>query len=171
MHIITLTHERSEGVPAMPSRKGEDRKRIALQKQGTLNPRPQDVTEPLFREKEFFDSRDLVQVKYEMLRRVRVDRISVSQSATVFGFSRPSYYQAQRAFERDGLAGLIPQKRGPRRAHKLNPEVLDFVVEARAREPTPRFSELARLIAQRFGFRVHPRSIERALLRRKKNVR
>jgi hypothetical protein len=34
--------------------------------------------------------RDLVQVKYEMLRRVRVDGHSVSQSATGFGLSRPS---------------------------------------------------------------------------------
>ena len=58
----------------MPSRKREDSKRVALQRQGTLNPRPQDVTVPLFQENEFFDARDLVQVKYEMLRRVRLDK-------------------------------------------------------------------------------------------------
>ena len=111
-----------------------------------------------------------MQVKYEMLRRVRVERISVSQSAAAFGFSRPSYYQAQLAFVQEGLVGLIPQKRGPRQAHKLNMEVLDFVVQAQATQPAPRFSELARMIEERFGFHVHPRSIERALSRRKKNV-
>ena len=152
----------------MAGRKGEDGKRAALQRQGTLNPRPQDVTDPLFQEHEFFDARDLVQVKYEMLRRVRFDKASVSRSASVFGFSRPSFYQAQKAFARDGLPGLMPQKRGPHGAHKLNPEVLDFVVEARGTEPTPRFSDLARMLEERFGVSVHPRSIERALSRRKK---
>lgn len=154
----------------MPSGKKQDSKRAALRQNGALNPRPQDVTDRLFQENEFFDSRDLVQVKYEMLRRVRVERISVSQSAAVFGFSRPSYYQAQVAFEQEGLVGLIPQKRGPRQAHKLNMEVLDFVVQAQATQPGPRFGELARMIEERFGFHVHPRSIERALSRRKKNV-
>jgi len=155
----------------MPSGKKQDSKRAALRQNGALNPRPQDVTDRLFQENEFFDSRDLVQVKYEMLRRVRVERVPVSQSAAAFGFSRPSYYQAQIDFEQEGLVGLIPQKRGPRQAHKLNTEVLDFVVQAQAKQPAPRFGELARRIEERFGFPVHPRSIERALSRRKKNVR
>ena len=81
----------------------------ALRQQGTLNPRPRDVTHPLFQDSEFFDSRDLVQVKYEMLREVQVENRSVSQSAAAFGFSRPSFYQAQAAFARDGLSGLIPR--------------------------------------------------------------
>jgi len=89
----------------MAGRKGEDGKRAALQRQGTLNPRPQDVTDPLFQEHEFFDARDLVQVKYEMLRRARLDKASVSRSASAFGFSRPSFYQAQKDFARDGLPG------------------------------------------------------------------
>jgi transposase len=155
----------------MPGRKQRDSKGVSLQQHGTLNPRPRDVTDPLFQENEFFDGRDLVQVKYEMLRRVRVDGTSVSQSATLFGFSRPSYYQAQMAFEEDGLVGLIPEKRGPKGAHKLNTEVLDFVAQAQATQPAPRLTELARLIEERFGFHVHPRSIERALSRRKKNAR
>lgn len=154
----------------MPGRKEVDSKRVALQRQGTLNPRPQDVMDPVFQENEFFDARDLVQVKYEMLRRVRTEKASVSQSASVFGFSRPSYYQAQKAFAKDGLPGLIPKKRGPHEAHKLSPEVLDFVVEAQDKEPPPQFSGLARMIEQRFGVHVHPRSIERALSRRKKNA-
>jgi len=155
----------------MPSSKEEDNKRVVLQKHGMLNPRPRDVTAPLFQENAFFDARDLVQVKYEMLRRARVEGGSVSQCAKLFGFSRPSYYEAHMAFEEDGLVGLIPEKRGPKRAHKLNSEVLDFVTQAQATQPTPPLRELARLIQERFGFRVHPRSIERALARRKKNAR
>jgi len=127
-------------------------KRDALRQQGILNPRPHDVTHPLFQNSEFFDSRDLLQVKYEMLREVQVENRSVSQSAAAFGFSRPSFYQAQAAFAQDGLAGLIPHRRGPRGAHKLTPEVMAFVDE---------------VIEERFGLRVHPRSIERRLRKKK----
>ena len=90
-------------------------KREALQEQGTLNPRPRAVTDPLFAEDSFFDPRDLVQVKYEMLRRVQSEGHSVTDAAAAFGFSRPSFYQALSAFEGDGLAGLVPHKRGPKR--------------------------------------------------------
>ena len=61
-----------------------------LQRQGTLNPRPMTVRDALFLEDDFFDPRDLVQVKYEMLRRVRTEGNSVTDAATNFGFSRPS---------------------------------------------------------------------------------
>jgi hypothetical protein len=80
----------------------------------------------LFRIGDLFDPDDLVQVKYEMLRRLRLDKQSVSQSASAFGFSRPTFYQAGEDFQRDGLAGLLPSKRGPHQGHKLTPEVLDL---------------------------------------------
>jgi transposase len=144
-------------------------KRQALRQQGTLNLRARDVKHPLFQDSEFFDSRDLLQVKYEMLREVQVENQPVSRSANAFGFSRPSFYQAQAAFAREGLSGLVPRKRGPRGAHKLTPEVMAFVVETLAAEPPPDVAELARRIKERFGLHVHPRSIERGL--RKKKLR
>ncbi len=153
----------------MPNLKREQQKALNLVQQGTLNPRPQDVTAELFQAGDFFDPRDLAQVKYEMLRRVQVDKSSVSQSAKSFGFSRPSYYQAHFAFAEGGLAGLLPQKRGPRRAHKLNSEVMEFLERSRADQPSLASPELAGMIRERFGLVVHPRSIERALLRQQKN--
>jgi transposase len=142
-------------------------KQQALRQQGTLNLRARDVKHPLFQDSEFFDSRDLVQVKYEMLREVQVENQPVSRSATAFGFSRPSFYQAQEAFAREGLSGLVPRKRGPHGAHKLTPEVMEFVVETLAAEPLLDAAELARRIKERFGLRVHPRSIERGLCKKK----
>ena len=85
----------------------QDAKLGTLQQQGTLNPRPKAVRDELFLQDEFFDTRDLVQVKYEMLRRVRTEGKSVTDAAANFGFSRPSFYQAQAAFEQNGLAGLV----------------------------------------------------------------
>jgi transposase len=148
-----------------------DPKLEALRQQGTLNPRPGEVTDELFIEDSFFDPRDLVQVKYEMLRRVQAEGKSVTDAVAAFGFSRPSFYQAQSAFGQDGLAGLVPHKRGPKQAHKLTEEVLAFIRETRQEDPSVRPGELARLIQQRFGTTVHPRSIERALLRHQKKLR
>jgi transposase len=151
--------------------KEKDPKLEALRQQGTLNPRPHQVTDELFAKNSFFDPRDLVQVKYEMLRRAQADGQSITDAAAAFGFSRPSFYQAQSAFGQDGLAGLVPHKRGPKQAHKLTEEVLSFIREASQKDPSVRPGELARLIHQHFGTKVHPRSIERALLRHQKKRR
>src|ERR1041384_2444271 len=112
----------------------QDLKLRTLQQQGTLNPRPKAVRDELFLQNDFFDARDLVQVKYEMLRRVRTAGQSATDATANFGFSRPSFYQAQSAFDQDGLAGLVPRKRGPRQAHKLTEEVLTFIGEVRQNE-------------------------------------
>ena len=155
----------------VPSRKPNPAKRDFLRQHGALNSSPAQVTDPLFQDSEFFDSQDLVQIKYEMLRRVEIDNQSVSQSASSFGFSRPTFYQAQADFQQRGLAGLIPAKRGPRAAHKLTSEVLSFVQQLRLAQPSWRASEWAAAIAERFGVTVHPRSIERSLLRQQKKRR
>src|ERR1700680_2798274 len=94
-------------------------KRQFLRQHGTLNPPSQDVAPELFRHGDFFDPQDLIQVKYEMLRQVRVERKLIQQAAKSFGLSRPSFYQVQAAFQESGLAGLLPQRRGPRGGHKL----------------------------------------------------
>jgi len=145
--------------------KRADPKIEALRAERTLNPHPEAVADEAFAGSEFLDARDLVQVKYEMVRRVRVDGASVSGSAAAFGFSRPSYYQAATAIDEGGLAALVPARPGPRRAHKLTDEVVTYAIEVKAGDPTLRAADLVELIDSRFGLRVHPRSVERALAR------
>jgi transposase len=148
-----------------------DPKRRILQQQGNLNRRSQAVTDPLFLQDPFFDPHDMVQVKYEMLRRAHSEGHSVTQAAAAFGFSRPSFYQALTAFEHAGIGGLIARKRGPKAAHKLTTEVVQFVRQRQLADPELRTAALVRLIARHFGVIVHPRSIERALARSQKNAR
>ncbi len=142
-----------------------------LRQQGCLHPHPEQVTDELFAASEFFDPRDLLQVKYEMLRRVLVDGHAVSQSAAGFGLSRPSYYQAQKAYASGGLPALLPKKPGPRRAHKLSEEVVEALRAALAAEPALGSQALVRLVQERFGLSVHRRSIERALAPQEKKRR
>src|SRR6516162_9160309 len=65
---------------SMPRKDAKSSKREALRRQGCLHPRPEQVGDPLFQQSEFFDAHDLVQVKYEMLRRVQIEQQSVSQT-------------------------------------------------------------------------------------------
>jgi transposase len=143
-------------------------KRQTLRRHGTLNPHPEAVTHALFRNSDFFDPDDLVQVKYEMLRQVHGDKSSISESAQSFGFSRPSFYQAQEAFQQNGVFGLLPHKRGPQGGHKLTTEVMEFVAQQQSDDPALTPEQLAVAIQKRFRIQVHPRSIQRRLLRQKK---
>ncbi|MHB1505046.1 MAG: helix-turn-helix domain-containing protein [Acidithiobacillus sp.] len=153
------------------ARKRSDPKEEALRAARALNPRPEAVADPEFTSSEFFDARDLVQVKYEMLRRARQDGSTVSGAAATFGFSRPSFYETKAAFEASGLPGLLPKRPGPRRAYKLSEAVMERLREAAAADPALSSGDLAELAQAEFGLRVHPRSIERALARRPKDQR
>lgn len=86
-----------------------NRKIIALQDQGSLNPYPEKVQDSLFLNEDFFDPNDIVQVKYELLRRVQIEGASITDTVKNFGFSRLSFYRILSAFEKLGLSGLIPK--------------------------------------------------------------
>jgi transposase len=144
---------------------GEDPKVEALRAERSLNPRPETVSDEQFVHSEFLDARDLVQVKYEMVRRARVEGEPVSRAAGAFGFSRPSFYAAQAALDQGGLAALVPARPGPKRAHKMTGEVVAFARERLAANPHLSSLALVELIEKRFGVRVHRRSVERALAR------
>lgn len=149
----------------MAKKGARDDKAEALRAARSLNPRPETVTDEAFAASEFLDARDLVQVKYEMVRRARVDGDAVSRSAAAFGLSRPSFYEAAAALDSGGLGALVPERPGPRRAHKMAPAVVAFAEERLAADPSLRPRDLASAIAERFGISVHPRSVERALAR------
>jgi transposase len=139
-----------------------------LRQSGVLNPRPESVRAPWFHGAGFFDPNDLVQVKYEMLRHARQDGVNKAEAAALFGLSRPTYYQAEAAFERNGMAGLLPRARGPKSAHKLTDEVMRLIERHHQAGGPLQARSLATLVQSKLGLSVHPRSIERAMARKKK---
>jgi transposase len=148
-----------------------DPKIEALREQGTLNPSPEDVKDQLFQENQFFDPHDLVQVKYEMLRRHLVEGSAITTATSSFGFSRVAFYQILKRFQENGVVGLLPKLRGPKRAHKLSEELIAFVETSLAENPALRSRDLAQLVKSHYDVSVHPRSIERALVRHQKKRR
>ncbi len=106
------------------ARRPADAKTRSLKEHGCLNPHAETVRDELFLSNGFFDPRDLLQVRYEMLRRVREDGVPVSHAAASFGVSRPTWYQAQRAYEAGGLPdrpGRVKDNNGDRRSASYSP--------------------------------------------------
>jgi transposase len=139
----------------------------ALLEEGTLHPAPEQVRDAKFREHDFFDPRDLVQVKYELLRRVSIERVSVTDATEEYGVSRPTYYQTKAHFATAGVAGLVPHKRGPRGPHKLQGEALAFVEQHLVAGEPVRARALAKRLREQFDLTIHPRTIERAVAGKK----
>ncbi len=143
-------------------------KKARLKASGMLNPHPERVQADGFTPDTFFDPQDLMQVKYEMLRSIKINGLNKSEAAAEFGLSRPTLYQAKAAFEHEGLAGLLPRQRGPKAPHKLDAMVMAFIEQHVGGTGPIQAPRLAALIEVEFGLQVHPRSIERALRRKKK---
>lgn len=139
-----------------------------LKKEGTLHPNPDRVRADLLAKSPFFDANDLMQMKYEMLRSVSVEQHSASEAADTFGLSRVAYYHALKQYQGHGLVGLLPRRRGPKHPHKFNPEVMSFIDEQLAATGgQPDWNFLSKQIEDRFGTKVHPRSVERAVKKKK----
>ena len=65
------------------------------------------------------------------------------------------------------MPALVPTRPGPRRAHKLTEQALTHAEELLAADPSLRPADLVEPLSEQFGVCVHPRSIERALGRRR----
>ena len=148
-----------------------DPKLTILARSGVANARANEIEDSAFVRDDFFDPRDLLQVRYEMLRRVRVDGQSIADVAKSFGVSRPTFYKIQDGFDRGGFVGLLPVKRGPQGPHKLTPEVMRFIEEEVACAVHSDPVRITAEIARRFDLVLHKRTVMRALATLKKSTR
>ena len=102
-------------------------KEDALKQNGCFYNNYENVAAGIFKTASFFDSRDIVQVKYEMIRAASNAESSITEISNAYGFSRKSYYQILKAFQADGLYALIPHKPGPKKPHKLTDKAAVFI--------------------------------------------
>ena len=135
----------------------------ALERARLVHPRPDAITAELFcSEHPFFLAADKVQVKYEMLRAVAVDRETIVAAAAAHGYSRAEFYLVQAAFGERGMAGLVDERRGRKGPTKISGEIAAFLRDA---PPERSGAELAREVEDRFGVSLHRRTVERARAR------
>jgi len=136
-------------------------KEMSLKESGSFNKRFMSVRADLFTTNPFFEAKDIAQVKYEMLRAVSKDEVSVTEAAGDFGFSRKTYYQVSKAFSDGGISALVQKKTGPKGPNKLHGDVARFIDEYSSAHKTKKASEIAESLEVSLGVRVHPRTIER----------
>ena len=139
---------------------GQDERRRALEANGLVHHDPGAVSAELFVSVEpFFYAADKLQVKYEMLRAHIVDGMGVAAAAAAHGYSRANFYLVASAFEDAGMAGLIDERPGRRGPLKMSVEIAEYIEAA---DPALSGAGLAREIEDRFGVRLHRRTVERA---------
>ena len=139
-----------------PSNKAE-----FLKSAGAWNDHARQVESSLFRQSDFFDPRDKVQVKYEMLRGVFADAMTVAGASNAFGYSRESFYTVAEAFRKKGIVGLVDSKRGPKQPRKLTPKAQRFLIEEMKKDPSVSSRELTERLAKEVRVEVSQRSVER----------
>ena len=142
-----------------------------LKENGTYNPRHGKVKAANFQAGVFFDSEDLIQVKYELLRSIASGECSITQASELYGLSRESIYKNKAAYEAGGLQALIPKKTGPKGAHKLTEQGQSFLDAYVAANPSASVSEMNAKMRERTGIAVHNRTVERYLSKKRQGSR
>lgn len=137
-----------------------------MRKNGSYNYRAKAVSAEIFKKSSFFDPHDIMQVKYEMLRIVEKDCCDVSLASKMFGFSRVGFYQIKKEFDKHGIAGLIPKKRGPKGSRKINESDVEY---AKNLLDTHTKAEILILLKEERGVDISKRTLERKLSS-KKNI-
>jgi transposase len=134
-----------------------------LKENGCFNANHEKVSAAVFNSIPFFDKKDIVQVKYEMVRAASNNEGSITDIADAFGFSRKSYYQISGAFNSGGLYALVHRKTGPKTAHKLNADVQGFINTYLGENRGASANEISAAIEAEMRVRIHPRTIYRFL--------
>ena len=135
-----------------------------MRRNGSYNHRAGNVSAEIFSDSTFFDAHDLVQVKYEMLRAVEKEQNDVSSTSETFGFSRVSFYQIRKEYDENGVAGLLPKKRGPKGSRKLNDSDVAF---ARELINTHTKAQIVTRLKEERGIEISKRTLERKLADKK----
>ena len=133
-----------------------------LRKTRTLNPHPEAVSDPRFDHHPFFDPKDLLQVRYEMVRAHKKDT-TLKEVASRFGMSVPTCVRLKRLFRQGGLQALIPGQRGAKGPRKVTPEVLEFIQQYQIEYGEVSVRKLAEVVSKHFKVTIHFSSLHRAL--------
>lgn len=141
----------------------EKEKNKFLDKEGLLNKKPDRISHSLFKTHEFFDPFDLLQVRYEMLRSVKVDGCSVAKACRTFGFSREYYYKLGRMFTERGFVGLLGAPSGRRPLIALNQELVNFIIHKKLEEPKLSGDNICKQIKKNYHVKCSTRTVERII--------
>ena len=126
-----------------------------------LHQSPEQVRDERFLQEDgFFDPKDIVQVKYELLRTCQVEEVDVTAACARFGFSRTTYYKVYDAFLRGGIPALMGRPRGRPKPIKVNELVLGYLISEKAKNPRLPAAEMVAPLRQRYQVELSERMIQ-----------
>ncbi len=126
-----------------------------------LHRSPESVKDETFIEQsDFFDPKDIVQVKYELLRRCEVDGRDVAATCLDFGFSRTTYYKVQQAFLSGGMPSLMGRQRGRPKPIKVTDVVLGYTIAEKAKNPKLTAKDMAAALDARYHVHLSERMVQ-----------
>jgi len=141
----------------------KESKRVFLEKEGLLNAKPERVSHTLFETLDFFDPFDLPQVRYEMIRSARVEKMAVAEACKLFGFSREYFYKLERAFMARGYVALLGSTMGRRPLIALNQEIVNFIAHRKIEEAMISGEKLRQEIQSLYKVECSRRTVERII--------
>ncbi len=136
-------------------------KKEILLANGTFNKNHGKVKNKKFLIEPFYDSMDIVQVKYEMLKDATEGSRQIANVADDFGLSRASFYKIKEAFEIRGLSALVPEKPGPKKPYKLTEPYAEYIDKYISEKPKASSNEIATNLRKDKGLKVSKRTVER----------
>jgi hypothetical protein len=126
-----------------------------------LHPTPEHVHDERFQDEGgFFDPKDIVQVKYELLRLCQIEGSDVASACERFGFSRTTYYKVYEAFLNGGIPALMGRPRGRPGPIKLNEILLGYLIAEKARNPKLSASHMVTKVRNRYNVKLSERMIQ-----------
>lgn len=134
-----------------------------LKESNTYNPKCDKVTACDFIENEVMDSRDLLQVRYEIVRAIEYDNKPVKEICSEFGVSASTARRYVRNLKEGGLIALVPEQKGPSGPTKLSKDAADFIDTYLKNNPKASGGKVHNALENRLHPGISKRTVERYL--------
>jgi transposase len=105
---------------------------------------------------------DLVIARLAMLIEGQCEGLGAAKAAAKLGLSKQRYFQLLKRYQEQGIAGLQPQKPGPKRNYVRTHEVVRQVIRHRLLDPDATVEVIAQKLGQA-GLPVSIRSVVRVI--------
>ena len=138
-----------------------------LKETRTFNRNHDKINDNLFAESDMLDARDLLQVRYEMVRAVKIDKSSATEVAQRFGVSESTLNRNIRALNEGGVIALIPESKGPKGQYSLDEDELKFIDSYLEAHPDATGGQVYSALLKEKQSTVSKRTVERHLASKK----
>ena len=142
-------------------------KEAFLKANHTFNFRNDKVIASRFIESDLYASRDLLQVRYELVRSIEEGDIALDEVPDKYGVSSVTAKRYVRSFKEGGMIALVPEQKGPKGPSSLDDEALRFIDSYIAEHPKASGRKVHEALESERHLGISKRTVERYLSSKK----